>query len=161
MADASHFLTRAQLSPEELKLLEVAEGVLPRAHSRYSHFRVAAAIEMVGGQIFPGVNVENISYGLTLCAESTAMVTAVTAGLRELFRVVVLGGKISPDGGIADTDADPITPCGACRQFLAEFAPNPEAVKVICGNHSADRFRRFHLAELLPYGFANPGLGTV
>jgi cytidine deaminase len=113
----------------------------PRAYAPYSKFRVGAALVM-SGQIFEGVNVENASYGLSMCAERTAVFSAVIAGAHELEAVMVC------------TDASPpSSPCGACRQVLYEFARDPAAVIVTAINPAGER-RSWTLAELLPDGFS-------
>lgn len=99
----------------------------------YSNFEVGAAVLGADGRIFVGCNVENLSYGLTMCAERVAIGTAVAAGVREFVGVAV----------VADT-AVPISPCGACRQVLAEFGV-PEVVLA-----NRDRRLCFKLEELLP-----------
>jgi cytidine deaminase len=111
------------------------------AYAPYSRFRVGAAIEM-SGQVFDGANVENASYGLGVCAERVAVFAAVIAGARELAAVAVC------------TDASPpSSPCGACRQVLLEFAPDPAAVTVTAINPRGER-RSWTLAELIPDGFS-------
>ena len=90
-------------------LIQAAVAVRPNAYAPYSHYKVGAAILMVDGRIFTGVNVENASYGLTICAERTAVFKAVSEGCQEILAVVV-----------ATENAG--SPCGACRQVLAEFA---------------------------------------
>jgi cytidine deaminase len=84
-----------------------------RAYAPYSKFAVGAAVEGRSGAVFAGSNIENISYGLTICAERVGIGTAVAAGEREFVAIAV----------VADT-IEPIVPCGACRQFLAEFSPD-------------------------------------
>ena len=97
------------------------------AYAPYSHFRVGAALLLDDGSVITGVNVENRSYGLTNCAERTAIFAAVTAGKRN-FKAIA----------IATPDADyPVGPCGACRQVISEFM-KPEAV-VIFGYSAANR----------------------
>lgn len=92
-------------------LVAAALAARERSYSPYSKFAVGAALLTSTGEIFTGCNVENCSYGLTICAERTAACTAVAAGRREFTALALaLSG-----GG---------TPCGACRQFLAEFSPN-------------------------------------
>lgn len=112
-----------------------ARRVRDTAYAPYSGFQVGAALEATTGKIYTGCNVENISYGLTICAERAAVLAAVSSGVRTFRRIVI----------VADSD-EPVTPCGACRQVLAEFAENLEIVSV---NLSG---RRFHakLSTLLP-----------
>jgi cytidine deaminase len=94
-------------------LIQAASGARRQAYAPYSNFAVGAAVQCKSGNVFVGSNIENISYGLTICAERIAMGSAVAAGEREFVAIAV----------VADT-TEPIVPCGACRQFLAEFAPN-------------------------------------
>lgn len=91
-------------------LIELAWQTRDRAYAPYSSFHVGAAVQDAQGNIFTGCNVENLSFGLTICAERAAIATAVASGSRDLRRIVV----------VADTDT-PISPCGACRQVMAEF----------------------------------------
>jgi len=111
------------------------------AYAPYSEFRVGACVQM-NGKLFDGVNVENASYGLGICAERSAVFSAVIAGAHELAAVMVC------------TDASPpSSPCGACRQVLYEFARDPAAVVVTSINPAGER-RSWTLAELLPDGFS-------
>ena len=103
------------------------------AYAPYSKFQVGAALLAKDGRIFLGCNVENISYGLTNCAERVAIGAAIAAGVREFVAVAV----------VADTGV-PISPCGACRQVLAEFG----VPKILLANRS--ECIEFTLAELLP-----------
>ncbi len=116
-----------------------------RAYAPYSKFRVGAALR-VDGQIFDGVNVENASYPLSVCAERNAIAAAVNAGARHLEEVVVA------------TDASPpSSPCGACRQVLREFAQHPDQVTITAVNPRGER-RSWTLAELLPDSFSGKEL---
>ncbi len=110
------------------------------AYCPYSRFRVGAAV-WAGGRIFAGANVENASYGLTMCAERTAIFAAVTAGATRIDAVAVACPDVSEGA-----DHSLSMPCGACRQVLAEFA-DPEAPVVV------DRVGTFTLGELLPWAF--------
>jgi cytidine deaminase len=103
---------KIQLTAAERKLLRAAQDIRLNAYARYSGKQVGAAVLSKSGEIYPGVNVESGSYGLTVCAERVAVFNAVTAGDRELIAVAVA----SPDNRIW-------YPCGACRQVLAEFSP--------------------------------------
>lgn len=124
-----------------MTLEDRAKAAQQRAYAPYSKFKVGAAVR-VNGQMFEGANIENASFSLTICAERTAMSAAVLAGLRALDEVLVC------------TDASPpSSPCGACRQFLSEFAPDPSKVKVTAINPAGER-RSWTLAELLPDGFS-------
>ncbi len=116
-----------------------------RAYAPYSKFQVGAAIR-VDGQVFEGVNVENASYPLGVCAERNAIAAAVAAGARHLEEVAVV------------TDASPpSSPCGGCRQVLREFAKDPAHVKIIALNTKGER-REWTLAELLPDSFSGKEL---
>jgi cytidine deaminase len=113
-------------------VIEAAWQVRERAHAPYSKFHVGAAL-LVEGEVFTGCNVENLSFGLTNCAERVAMGTAVAAGKRRVEAVAV----------VADTGV-PISPCGACRQVLAEFGD-----PLVCLANRSERVV-FRLSELLP-----------
>jgi cytidine deaminase len=126
-----------KLTEADMALLAFAREVHPRAYAPYSGFRVGAAV-FAGGEIFQGVNVENAAYGSTICAERAAALAAVTAGHTEFDAVAVVG----------DSEA-PCVPCGACRQFLAEFNP---AMRVIMGGRT-DAVEALRLDELLPEAF--------
>jgi len=123
-------------------LLAVAWRAREHAYAPYSRFAVGAAVLGGSGRIYPGVNVENASYGLTLCAERCAVSSAVAAGEREIRAVAVV------------TDAEAVTPpCGACRQVLAEFG----APQVFAANARGHR-RVWSLNELLPDAFGPASL---
>jgi len=124
------------------ELVRRAREVMRNAYAPYSNFRVGAAIEAEDGTIHVGCNVENASYGLTICAERMAVGAAVAAGKRSLKRVAV-----------ATAVEPPATPCGACRQLLAEFGLHLE---IIAAGPSSER--RWTLKELLPEAFTRDAL---
>ncbi|MEO8705834.1 MAG: cytidine deaminase [Kofleriaceae bacterium] len=115
------------------------------AYAPYSKFHVGAAIRM-SGQTFTGANVENASYGLAICAERSAIFAAVNAGATVLEAVAVVSDS-SP----------PASPCGACRQVLAEFAGDPDALIVTSFNQRGER-KSWTLSQLLPDGFSGKQL---
>ncbi len=124
------------------ELVRRAREVMQNAYAPYSKFHVGAAIEAADGTIHVGCNVENASYGLTICAERMAVGAAVAAGKRSLKRIAV-----------ATAVEPPATPCGACRQLLAEFGLDLEIIAV--GPSSE---RRWKLKELLPEAFTRESL---
>jgi cytidine deaminase len=117
-------------------LIELARRAQQHAHAPYSRFRVGAALETEDGTIFTGCNVENASYGLTVCAERAAVVAAVGAGQRRFRRIAVA------------VDGPPVAPCGACRQVLAEFGTELEGWSA-----GSAETTRWCLADLLPMPF--------
>jgi len=124
--------------PSDQELLTTAREALRFAYAPYSGFRVGAALLTEGGRIYTGCNIENASYGLTVCAERVALFCAVAQGeLR--FRVLA----------VANDSLQPAYPCGACRQVLSEFADNLEII--VCGSEGEPV--KAMLAELLPHAF--------
>ena len=124
-------------------LSDAAKSVRPNAHAPYSKFQVGAAILTASGEIFAGCNVENASYGLTICAERVAVGSAVAAGHKQIVAVAV-----ASSGGHS--------PCGACRQVLSEFGPAMEVILVDADDPT--RTRTTTLAALLPEQFSSDAL---
>ena len=118
-------------------LFKLAKDAMENAYAPFSGYQVGAALLGKDGRIYTGVNVENSSYGGTICAERTACVKAVSEGCREFEAIAV-----------ATKDGDGF-PCGICRQFLYEFAPD----LVIIMGKDQDCLRTYTLRELLPEGF--------
>ncbi len=126
------------------ELFKAALAVRNNSHSPYSGYKVASALRMASGKVFAGVNIENASYGATICAERSAVFTAVTAGEKNIEAVLIL------------TDEEkPWPPCGMCRQVLAEFA-SPQT-KVYLANLKGIQ-KELTLSELFPYGFSTEHL---
>lgn len=119
-------------------LVQAALEVRQRAYAKYSNFLVGAALLAADGRIFTGCNVENCSYGLTICAERSAVFSAVAAGHQKFERLA-----IASTGGV--------TPCGACRQVLAEFAPDLPILLV--NVDQPDAIVEANLRDLLPGAF--------
>ena len=130
------------MSVELPQLIERARAAMANAYAPYSKFHVGAAIEAEDGRVFVGCNVENASYGLTICAERMAVGAAAVAGARR-FRRVVVTTAVEP----------PASPCGACRQLLLEFGDGMEIIGV--GPQSE---RRWTLRDLLPDAFSRESL---
>ena len=120
------------------KLIASAKQVRENAYAKFSGFEVGAALLTSSGKIITGCNVENSSFGLTMCAERSAIFKSISEGERE-FTAIAIVSSANP----------PARPCGACRQVLYEFNPNLE---IVCANLSGV-VDKFTLSELLPEGF--------
>jgi cytidine deaminase len=118
-------------------LRAAAEAARARAYAPYSGFHVGAALETAEGVIVAGCNVENASYGLTICAERSAVAAAVQLGARQFTRLAL----------VSDAPV-PISPCGACRQVLLEFGGD-----LVIESYAGDQVLRWTASELLPAGF--------
>ena len=125
------------------RLVAVATAVREAAYTPYSHFAVGAALLTPAGAVYRGCNVENASYGLSVCAERNAIFHAVAEGVRQFSAVAVV-------------TENAVTPCGACRQVLAEF--NPEMIVIVADLAGVRRVYR--LSELLPDAFGPAHLGN-
>jgi cytidine deaminase len=119
-------------------LILAAIAIRNRAYAPYSRFAVGAAVQTAGGHVFAGCNVENASYGLSLCAERSAIVQAVSGGHRDLVAIAVAASPLA-------------TPCGACRQFIAEFG---QQIRVAAVDPAAPgNVRHWSIGDLLPECF--------
>jgi len=129
------------MTDDSRQLIEAAVAVMENAYARYSNFRVGAALLDSDGTIHSGCNVENSSYGLTNCAERTAVFKAVSIGKTSFLGIAV----------VCDQEVLPY-PCGACRQVLAEFC-DAEMPVTVASAKNPDLQERFQLGELLPKSF--------
>ncbi len=128
--------------PVQKQLVESALAIRQQAYAPYSKFLVGAAVLTEDGAVFTGANVENASYGLTLCAERVAAAAAVAAGHRKITAVAV---------ATAGRGAGGAAPCGACRQFLAEFGRSMDVLLVDANR--PENVKQMSLADLLPEQF--------
>jgi cytidine deaminase len=120
------------------KLIKMASRARKKAYAPYSKFKVGAALEAENGKIYTGSNIENASYGVTICAERVALVKAVSEGVKKLKRIAIVAGSIKP-----------CPPCGICRQALYEFAPKME---IIMANLKGDMTSE-NISKLLAHAF--------
>ena len=124
-------------------LIEAAAEARKRAYVPYSHFRVGAALLCRSGRIYTGCNIENVAYSPTICAERTAMASAIAAGEQPgTFEAIAVVGD----------DPEPSTPCGVCRQVLAELAPGAVVIMAASPEKGTGRLL-MTVEELLPVGF--------
>jgi cytidine deaminase len=123
---------------EDENLILEAEKAMKSAYAPYSNFKVGAALLSINGKVFTGANLENSSFGLTVCAERVALFKALSSGEKYFIKIAIVASAEKP-----------ITPCGLCRQALFEFSPD---LKVICSNMKG-RTKKYSLKELLPYPF--------
>ncbi|EQB23708.1 TPA: cytidine deaminase [Streptococcus equi subsp. zooepidemicus] len=126
---------------EATDLVSLAIEASKRAYVPYSHFPIGAALKTKDGTIYTGCNIENASFGLTNCGERTAIFKAVSEGHQQLLEIAIYG----------ETD-EPISPCGACRQVMAEFFETTAPVTLIAKD---GRTMRTTVGELLPYSFTD------
>ena len=138
-----------------LDLIAAARQAATHAHAPYSRFAVGAAVLLADGRVVTGANVENASYGLSLCAETVAVATASAQGrLADVVAIGVVGG---PMDGIGNT---PVRPCGRCRQVLNEAAQlGGRDLSVFCAGLTGDALEEHRLSDLLPHAFGPADLG--
>ncbi|MGE4352910.1 MAG: cytidine deaminase [Oscillospiraceae bacterium] len=123
---------------KDRELLDMAEKAAKNAYIPYSKFAVGAALECADGTVYTGCNVENAALGDTICAERTAFVKAVSEGKREFVRIAIHGES-----------ENYCMPCGSCRQFMQELAPN---IEVLC-TKAGGRYVSYKLDQLMPHPF--------
>jgi cytidine deaminase len=140
------------MSVDRDALIAAARTAAGQAYAPYSQFHVGAALAFADGSVMTGANVENASYGLTLCAETSAVANAMNNGRRGgLLAVAVVGGKDGESGAS-------VTPCGRCRQVLSELAGLGGTDPVVwCAD--GDEVLELHLSDLLPHAFGPGSLG--
>ncbi len=130
-------------------LFMLAKESMKNSYSPYSNYNVGASLLCKNGSIYKGCNIENASYSVTICAERTALFSAIANGERNFEAICVVGGK---NGEITDY----AMPCGVCRQVLAEFCDADFKIYV---GISEDNIKEFNLGELIPYSFDKSKLG--
>ena len=128
-------------------LMIEAQNARKYSYAPYSHFRVGAALLTKSGKIYTGCNIENAAYSATNCAERTAIFKAVSEGERDFEAIAIVGGR---EGEISEF----CTPCGVCRQVIAEFCSKD--FKIILGNK--DKYEVYTLETLLPFAFTEKDL---
>ena len=125
------------------KLIEETIKNKKNSYSPYSNFRVSALVKTKNGKIFKGVNIENAAYSPTICAERSALASAISNGEREISYIIING------------DSKDTFPCGVCRQFIREFADSD--TKIVIAN-SADDYKIYTIEDLLPHSFSKKDL---
>ncbi len=127
------------MASTEKDLISKAIKVMKNAYAPYSKFHVGVCLETESGKQFTGCNVENSSYGATICAERVAIGAAVASGEKGIKKIAIVSSSDRP-----------CTPCGICRQVLAEFGPDTE---IICTSVKGKKIEKFLLKNLLPHSF--------
>ena len=125
------------------ELIELAIENKKNSYSPYSKFRVSSVVLTKKGNIYKGVNIENAAYSVTLCAERSALSSAISAGDKEIDTIIITG------------DSDMTYPCGVCRQFMAEFLDSDS--KIVIANSTED-YKIYGLRDILPYNFSKKDL---
>lgn len=126
------------------ELMKIARKARQNAYAPYSHFAVGAALLAESGKVYTGCNIENASYGLTCCAERNAIFAAVGAGERR-FKMLA----------VAADSPEPVAPCGACRQVIAEFG-----IPLVVMGNLKEATKTMSAEELLPYGFGQESMNN-
>lgn len=128
-------------SDEQIKeYIKEANSILERAYTPYSKFNVAAVMIDSDGKKHRGVNVENASYGLAICAERNTIASAVTNGLKKIDLIVITANT-----------PEPISPCGMCRQVIREFSDTN--TRIVLGSSKTDKYIVWTVEDMIPYSF--------
>ena len=151
-------LTLSELAELDRELAEAAQEACARAYAPYSLFAVGAAVRSKSGKIHTAANVENVSYGLTICAEAAALSVANAAGDFTVEAIAVAGLGIGDAGDTSKV----VTPCGSCRQIIAEAAQvTGSDVRILCCNGELSSITVSSISELLPDAFGLASIGTT
>jgi len=151
-------VTLSELADLDRELVEAAQEACARAYAPYSLFAVGAAVRSKSGTIHTAANVENASYGLTVCAEAAALSVANAAGDFTVEAIAVAGLGIGDAGDTSKV----VTPCGSCRQIIAEAAQvTGSDVRILCCNGELSSITVSSISELLPDAFGLASIGTT
>ncbi len=142
-------------TPQERALIDAARAAMQSTHAPYSRFAVGAALRLSDGTILTGSNLENASYGLSLCAETVALAAAHAQGrTRDIVAIAVIGAPMGGPAGMM------VTPCGRCRQMLKEAQDRAgRDIAILCAAADGDTVARYDLDTLLPHAFGPASLG--
>ena len=145
--------------PDSAALIAAARAAAAHAHAPYSRFAVGAAVLLTDGSIVTGANVENASYGLSLCAETVAVATVSAQGrLPDIVAIGVVGGSM--DAKVSGGGDQPVSPCGRCRQVLNEAAQmGRRDLPIYCAGLTGGALTEHRLSDLLPHAFGPADLG--
>ncbi len=146
-------MKNSELKPEYQKLLKAAIAVTDKSYAPYSKFHVASAVLLSDGEIITGNNVENASYGLTICAERAAILRANASGKRNIVAIAITALAHDASGKSIPV-TEPVAPCGACRQVIFEFSQLANHdIDVIMSNSDGSKVVVKTISELLPMAF--------
>lgn len=150
--------TLADLDPTDQALVKAARDVSGNAYAPYSGFAVGAAVRTRSGRVYVGANLENAAYGVVMCGEVAALTAANTAGDFDIETIAVIGHKFRPPADASQV----VTPCGRCRQMIAEAAQLAgRDVRVLACNGALSAITESSIAELLPSAFGPATLGLT
>jgi len=148
-------ITKNDLTANQLELVLAARTVMANSYNVYSHFYVGAAVRSQSGRIYAGTNMENASYGMTICAEPAALMAAFSAGEPKIIEMAIIGAP-QPDG----VGGKVATPCGRCRQLIHETSEIAGLdIPILCSNGDLSDILLAPISDLLPYPFGPKDLG--